>query len=41
MIEPDVRFKGQVGERATILLFAPGNALEFKAFNNMSVLFVK
>ena len=33
VIEPYVRFKGQVGEQATLFLLDPcGNALEFKAF---------
>ncbi|BAP45198.1 glyoxalase/bleomycin resistance protein/dioxygenase [Pseudomonas sp. StFLB209] len=42
VIEPYVRFKGQVGEQATMFLFDPcGNALEFKAFKDMSLLFAK
>ena len=42
VIEPYVRFKGQVGEQATMFLLAPcGNALEFKAFKDMSQLFAK
>lgn len=42
VIEPYVRFKGQVGEQATMFLFDPcGNALEFKAFKDMSQLFAK
>lgn len=42
IIEPYVRFKGQVGEQATMFLFDPcGNALEFKAFKDMSQLFAK
>jgi len=33
VIEPTVRFKGQVGEQATLFFLDPsGNALEFKAF---------
>lgn len=33
VIEPHIRFKGQVGEQATLFLMNPtGNALEFKAF---------
>lgn len=37
VIEPHVRFKGQVGEQATMFLLDPsGNALEFKAFKNVS-----
>lgn len=35
-IEPTIRFKGQPGEQATMFLFDPsGNALEFKAFNDI------
>ena len=42
VIEPHVRFKGQVGEQATMFLLDPcGNALEFKAFKDMSQLFAK
>lgn len=42
VIEPGIRFKGQVGEQATMFLFDPcGNALEFKAFKDMSQLFAK
>lgn len=42
VIEPYIRFKGQVGEQATMFLFDPcGNALEFKAFKDMSLLFAK
>lgn len=42
VIEPYIRFKGQVGEQATMFLFDPcGNALEFKAFKDMSQLFAK
>ncbi|BDS15174.1 VOC family protein [Aureispira anguillae] len=41
-IEPYIRFKGQVGEQATMFFFDPsGNALEFKAFKDMSTLFAK
>lgn len=41
-IEPYIRFKGQVGEQATMFLFDPcGNALEFKAFQNIDQLFAK
>jgi extradiol dioxygenase family protein len=33
IIEPNVRFKGPVGEQATMFFLDPsGNALEFKAF---------
>lgn len=42
VIEPGIRFKGQVGEQAAMFLFDPcGNALEFKAFRDMSQLFAK
>jgi extradiol dioxygenase family protein len=42
MIEPTIRFEGQVGEQATMFFNDPeGNALEFKAFKNMSQLFAK
>ncbi len=40
LIEPHVRFKGEVGEQATLFLFDPsGNALEFKAFADASMIF--
>lgn len=39
-IEPYVRFKGQVGEQATMFFTDPsGNALEFKAFGDDSQIF--
>jgi extradiol dioxygenase family protein len=42
IIEPHIRFKGQVGEQATMFFLDPcGNALEFKAFQDMSQLFAK
>jgi uncharacterized protein len=42
VIEPHVRFKGQVGEQATMFFLDPsGNALEFKAFGDASQLFAK
>lgn len=42
VIEPHIRFKGEVGEQATMFFLDPcGNALEFKAFNDMSRLFAK
>ena len=42
MIEPYVRFKGLVGEQATMFFKDPsGNALEFKAFTDASQLFAK
>ena len=41
-IEPYVRFKGEVGEQATMFLLDPcGNALEFKAFKDIGRLFAK
>jgi len=41
-IEPYIRFKGQVGEQATMFFHDPsGNALEFKAFADPSRLFAK
>ena len=48
VIEPYIRFKGEVGEQATMFFLDPsGNALEFKAFktwipcspNNLSIRF--
>jgi extradiol dioxygenase family protein len=42
VIEPYVRFRGQVGEQATMFLLDPcGNALEFKAFRDLGQLFAK
>jgi extradiol dioxygenase family protein len=42
IIEPHVRFKGEVGEQATMFFLDPsGNALEFKAFANIASLFAK
>ena len=42
LIEPYVRFEGQPGEQATMFFKDPsGNALEFKAFKNLSQLFTK
>lgn len=42
VIEPYVRFAGQVGEQATMFFRDPaGNALEFKAFRDISQLFAK
>ncbi|WP_115719347.1 VOC family protein [Gallaecimonas mangrovi] len=42
VIEPYIRFKGQVGEQATMFFYDPcGNALEFKAFKDMNQLFAK
>ena len=40
VIEPYVRFRGEPGEQATMFFLDPfGNALEFKAFREMSSLF--
>jgi len=42
VIEPHIRFKGQVGEQATMFFLDPcGNAVEFKAFADPSRLFAK
>ncbi len=42
VIEPYIRFKGEVGEQATMFFLDPaGNALEFKAFADMGQLFAK
>ncbi len=42
IIEPYIRFKGEVGEQATMFFLDPaGNALEFKAFKDMDQLFAK
>jgi hypothetical protein len=41
-IEPHIRFKGQVGEQATMFFRDPsGNALEFKAFADDAMLFAR
>jgi len=41
-IEPTIRFKGEVGEQATLFFKDPeGNALEFKTFKNLNQLFAK
>jgi len=41
-IEPYIRFKGEVGEQATMFFYDPaGNALEFKAFADMTQIFAK
>jgi extradiol dioxygenase family protein len=40
IIEPYVRFKGEVGEQATMFFLDPsGNALEFKAFKDRARIF--
>lgn len=42
IIEPTIRFKGKVGEQATMFFNDPeNNALEFKAFKDMSQVFAK
>jgi len=42
IIEPYVRFKGEAGEQATMFFNDPsGNAVEMKAFADMSQLFAK
>lgn len=41
IIEPKIRFKGKVGEQATLFFKDPaGNALEFKAFKDPKQLFL-
>ena len=42
VIEPQIRFEGQPGEQATMFFLDPsGNALEFKAFADDSMVFAK
>ena len=42
VIEPKIRFEGEVGEQATMFFLDPsGNALEFKGFNDFSQVFAK
>ena len=42
IIEPKIRFRGEVGEQATMFFLDPsGNALEFKAFADFSRIFAK
>jgi hypothetical protein len=42
IIEPQVRFEGQPGEQSTMFVLDPsGNALEFKAFADESMIFAK
>ncbi len=42
VIEPYIRFKGEIGEQATMFFMDPcGNALEFKSFKDKSQLFAK
>lgn len=42
LIKPTIRFKGKVGEQATLFILDPsGNALEFKSFKESEQLFAK
>lgn len=42
VIEPYIRFEGEVGEQATMFFMDPSNnALEFKAFKDLEQLFAK
>ncbi len=42
IIEPKIRFQGEVGEQATMFFLDPsGNALEFKGFADFSQVFAK
>ena len=42
IVEPRLRFAGEIGEQATMFFLDPsGNALEFKAFRDPSQLFAK
>ncbi len=42
VIEPHIRFEGQVGEQATMFFLDPSdNALEFKAFRNRDQMFAR
>jgi uncharacterized protein len=42
LIEPKVRFEGEVGEQATMFFLDPsGNALEFKGFSDLTQVFAK
>ncbi len=42
IIEPHTRFVGQAGEQSTMFFLDPaGNALEFKAFADLSAMFAK
>jgi uncharacterized protein len=42
VIEPHIRFAGQVGEQATMFFLDPaGNALEFKAFQDIGLMFAR
>ncbi len=42
VIEPKIRFAGEIGEQATMFFQDPsGNALEFKGFKDFSLVFAK
>jgi extradiol dioxygenase family protein len=42
IIEPGIRFEGQVGEQATMFFLDPsGNALEFKSFKDPRQVFAR
>jgi hypothetical protein len=42
LIEPNIRFKGQAGEQATMFFRDPaGNAIEMKAFEHLESLFAR
>ncbi|MGH9949620.1 MAG: VOC family protein [Pyrinomonadaceae bacterium] len=42
IIEPKIRFAGEVGEQATMFFLDPsGNALEFKGFNDFTNIFAQ
>ena len=42
IIEPKIRFAGEIGEQATMFFLDPsGNALEFKGFDDFSRVFAK
>ncbi|SRR5579883_1741850 len=42
LVEPYIRFKGQPGEQATLFFLDPsGNAIEIKAFSDMTRLFAQ
>ncbi len=42
IIDPKIRFEGEIGEQATMFFLDPaGNALEFKGFKDFSKVFAK
>ncbi len=42
IIDPKIRFEGEIGEQATMFFLDPsGNALEFKGFHDFSLVFAK